>query len=111
MAKYRLTAKHYWRDELLQEGTLVGDDTPHKVPEEGPTYDMEPLDDEAKAEIVKLHERAPKSLSAAPQVGLLYLQPEMQEALNNLIAAQTPAKAKPEVKTPHVEPPHTSRGK
>lgn len=90
MAKYRLTAKHYWRDQLLEAGTLVGDDTPHPVPPEGPTYDMEPLDDEAKAKIEELLETKTKTLAAAPQLGLLYLQPDTQEAVNKLIAAQTP---------------------
>ena len=98
MAKYRLTAKHYWRDQLLEAGTLVGDETPYPVPEEGPTYDMEPLDDAAKAEIEKLLEKKVQPLPA-PQLGLLYLQPETQEAVNQLLAAQTPSKAsKPEVK-------------
>lgn len=93
MAKYRLTAKHYWRDQLLDVGTLVGDDTPHPVPAEGPTFDMEPLDDEAKAKIEELIENRTKVLAVAPQVGLLYLQPETQEAVNRLLAAQTSTKA------------------
>lgn len=90
MAKYRLTAKHYWRDQLLLEGTIVGDDTPHPVPPEGPTYDMEPLDDDAKAKIEELIESRPKALAAAPQLGLLYLEPDTQAALQQFLATKKP---------------------
>jgi len=81
MAKYRLLTKHYMNDQLLDEGTVVGDDTPHKITEAAVSPDMEGLDDEGKANVQKARDALPKALASAPQLGLLYLEPEVQSAL------------------------------
>lgn len=104
MAKYRLTAKHYWRDQLLNEGTLVGDDTPHPVPPEGPTLDMEPLDDDAKAKIAEFKEKVMKPLPPAPQLGLVYLEPDSQAAFQEFLKTQAGAAPK---KAPETAKPKT----
>lgn len=81
MAKYRLLTKHYMYDQLLDEGTIVGDETPFKIDEAAVSPDMEGLDDESKANVEKVRERLTKPLATAPQLGLLYLEPEVQSAL------------------------------
>jgi hypothetical protein len=81
MAKYRLLTKHYMYDQLLEEGTIVGDDTPFKIEAAAVSPDMEGLDDEAKAQVQMVRDNATKPLATAPQLGLLYLEPEVQSAL------------------------------
>jgi hypothetical protein len=43
---FRTTAVHHISDQMVPEGTLVGDGTPFPI--SGPSMFMEPLDDEAK---------------------------------------------------------------
>ena len=81
MAKYRLLTKHYMYDQLLEEGTVVGDDTAFKIEEAMVSPDMEGLDDAGKAAVQKAKDAIPKALASAPQLGLLYLEPEVQNAL------------------------------
>jgi len=92
MAKYRLLSKHYIADQLLAEGTIVGDETSYPIAEGGVTPEMEGLDDEGKAEVEKMRDALPNKYPPAPQLGLLYLEPEVQSALVDLARAQAGAK-------------------
>jgi hypothetical protein len=91
MAKYRLLAKHYMNDRLLDEGTIVGDETSFVIPEGGVTPEMEGLDDEGKAAVKKVTENLTKPLNTASPLGLLFLEPEVQTALVALAKSQAGA--------------------
>lgn len=103
MAKYRLLTKHYMYDQLLDEGTIVGDETPFKIEEAAVSPDMEGLDDESKANVEKVRDRLTKPLATAPQLGLLYLEPEVQSALVEAAKRQQGAVTK----EPSYSPPGT----
>ena len=81
MPRYRLLTKHYMYDTLLDEGTIVGDDTPYKIEDEMVSPDMEGLDDESKEKVKKSKDNLTKPLMAAPQVGMLYLEPDVKDAI------------------------------
>jgi len=81
MAKYRLLTKHYMQDQLLEEGTIVGDETSFKITEEMVSPDMEGLDDEAKQLVQKAKDNLTKPMMNAPQSGMLYLEPEVRNAI------------------------------
>jgi hypothetical protein len=88
MAKYRLLAKHYMNDRLLDEGTVVGDETSFTVPNGGVTPEMEGLDDEGKAEVKKVVDNLTKPISNAAPLGILFLEPDVQNALTTMAKAQ-----------------------
>jgi hypothetical protein len=54
MPTFRLTAPHYIQDQLLQEGTLVGDGTGFPIP--APSLDMVGVDAESQALIDKFND-------------------------------------------------------
>ena len=81
MPRYRLLTKHYMYDQLLDEGTIVGDGTPFKIEDEMVSPDMEGLDDESKEKVWKSKEEMTKPLMAAPQIGMLYLEPDVKDAI------------------------------
>ena len=96
MAKYRLLAKHYIHDRLLDEGTIVGDETSFAIPEGGVTPEMEGLDDEGKAAVKKVTDNLTKPISNAAPLGILFLEPDVQNALTTMAKAQMAQNAKPE---------------
>ena len=95
MPKYRLLAKHYMNDRLLDEGTIVGDETSFPIPEGGVTPEMEGLDDAGKAEVKKVVDNLTKPITNAAPLGLLFLEPEVQTALLAMAKAQAGTKVEP----------------
>ena len=98
MAKYRLLTKHYMQDQLLDEGTIVGEGTSFNITDEMVSPDMEGLDDESREKVQKAKEEQTKPMMAAPQIGMLYLEPEVRNALVD--AAKRQQGADPEYKPP-----------
>jgi len=104
MAKYRLLTKHYMYDQLLEEGTIVGDETSFKITEEMVSPDMEGLDDEAKQLVQKAKDNLTKPMMNAPQSGMLYLEPDVRDAILDAAKKQSGTTERPH------SPPQRSAG-
>ena len=102
MGKYRLISKHYIHDRILDEGTIVGDDTPFPLAEGGVTPEMVGLDESSQAEVDAVLDKQTKPLATAPQLGMLYLEPEVQSAL--IAAARGQQGGDPEKRHPLTTP-------